>query len=133
VTSIGVVAFLGCTGLSGVTLPSSVASIGNGAFQDCSNLAGAYFQGNAPSSFGTAVFGGAAAGFTIYYPSGATGWTTPTWEGYPAQPCNSVLGLARGPGTVARLSQICAQRIGFLGKSTRHPPQVGHTSGTRSL
>lgn len=34
---------------------------------------------------------------------------------------------------LARLSQICAQRIGFLGKSTRHPPQVGHTSGTRSL
>ena len=31
-------AFLGCSGLTSVTIPNSVTSIGNGAFADCSGL-----------------------------------------------------------------------------------------------
>jgi subtilisin-like proprotein convertase family protein len=32
------------------------------------------------------VFDSADANFSIYYPATATGWTTPTWRGYPSQP-----------------------------------------------
>ncbi len=89
VTSIGPEAFRACSVLTSVTIPSSVTSIGNNAFYSCSALMSAYFQGNAPASFGTGVFDGAAAGFTIYYPSIATGFNTPTWNGYHALPYQS--------------------------------------------
>ena len=38
VTSIGEIAFRGCTGLTSIEIPNSVTSIGNGAFQNCSSL-----------------------------------------------------------------------------------------------
>ncbi|WP_405356420.1 leucine-rich repeat protein [Ruminococcus sp.] len=38
VTSIGNIAFFGCTGLESVTIPDSVTSIGNGAFFGCTEL-----------------------------------------------------------------------------------------------
>jgi hypothetical protein len=44
------------------------------------------FAGNAPASFGTSVFSFTAPSFTIYYSPGASGFTTPTWQGYPALP-----------------------------------------------
>jgi len=66
-----------------VTIPGSVISIGDNAFYICSGLTNAVFIGNAPT-MGTSVFSGAARGFTIYYYYGATGFTSPTWDGYPA-------------------------------------------------
>jgi hypothetical protein len=89
VTSIGGEAFRGCSGLASVTIPSSVTSIGDDAFYGCSALTSAYFQGNAPASFGNGVFDNDAAGFTVYYPAAATGFTTPTWNGYHAVPNSS--------------------------------------------
>ena len=37
-TSIGEEAFIGCTGLTSVTIPEGVTSIGKNAFGDCSAL-----------------------------------------------------------------------------------------------
>jgi hypothetical protein len=84
-TVIGPYAFYYCNKLTNVTIPSSVTNIGNSAFRYSALLSGATFQGNAPSTFGTNVFDNAAAGFTVSYYSGSTGFTSPTWQGYPSQ------------------------------------------------
>ena len=107
VTSIGDGAFEFCTKLTSITIPNSVTSIGVMVFLGCSNMTSAYFQGNSPSSFGADAFGLTASSFTIYYPATATGWTTPTENGYRARPYNytpsqqlPVLSLARSLGAV---------------------------------
>jgi hypothetical protein len=81
-TSIGNSAFSGCTGLTSVTIPSSVTSIGEYAFSGCLNISEAIFEGNAPS-LGSNVFNNVAGTFKIYYYNGKTGFSTPTWYGYP--------------------------------------------------
>ena len=45
VTSIGNWAFDGCTGLTSITIPSSVTSIGKFAFEGCENLANVKYTG----------------------------------------------------------------------------------------
>jgi hypothetical protein len=49
-------------------------------------LTKAYFSGNAPS-LGINVFKYCASNFSICYTAGATGFTTPLWNGYPAAVC----------------------------------------------
>ena len=88
VTSIGERAFSSCSGLTRVTIPASVTSIGERAFSYCSGLTNVTFLGSAPtfgsSVFGSAVFSNTASGFTVYYYSQSTGFTSPIWRGYPA-------------------------------------------------
>ena len=84
VLTIGEGAFYGCSSLTGITLGSGVASIGKWAFDYCQSLAGTFFKGAAPT-MGADVFASTASGFTVYYVNGATGFTSPTWDGYPAQ------------------------------------------------
>lgn len=76
-------AFTGCKTLNTVTIGTGIKNIDNGAFYNTSNLSSLYFRGNAPSAtdkmIGSKSF---ADGFMIYYPEGASGWTTPTWNGY---------------------------------------------------
>ena len=81
VTSIGQNAFA-VSGLTSITIPSSVTSLGNSSFFGCNSLISAYFEGNAPGSE-FAIFSNVHHSFKIYYHSGATGWTLPTWNGYP--------------------------------------------------
>ena len=81
VITISPYAFTGCTNLTSITFPDSVASIGNNAFLNCTNLYTTHFLGNAPTlSYG--VFFNHKIGFTVYYITGATGFTLPTWNGY---------------------------------------------------
>lgn len=104
-TSIGTIAFIFCAGLTNITIPNSVTSIGDGAFEGCTSLTRAYFQGNAPSFFSSSeVFGGVASGFTIYYPFTASGWSTPYWNGYPAQPYTDEKVFIAGSGNTSLLS-----------------------------
>ena len=82
VTSIASSAFGNCTGLTSVAIPSSVTSIGSFAFYCCTALTNTTFLGNAPN-IAQGVFDNTASGFTIYYFNGASGFTSPTWMGYP--------------------------------------------------
>jgi hypothetical protein len=83
VTSIGVAAFVYCSGLTSVNIPSSVTNIGFIAFAGCTSLTAAYFYGNAPT-MGGQVFAqqGMDEIITVYYTVEATGFTNP-WYGYP--------------------------------------------------
>ena len=80
VTSIGGGAFAGCSSLTSLTIPDSVTSIGDYAFSACSKLRVVQFFGDAPS-MGEEVFDFAGPDFTIYYLG--SGFTSPTWYGYP--------------------------------------------------
>lgn len=83
VTSIGIWAFSGCKSLTNVEIPDSVTSIGHQAFQGCTNLERTIFRGSAPS-ISSLVFANTAPDFAVFYFDGADGFTSPTWEGYPA-------------------------------------------------
>jgi hypothetical protein len=85
VTLIGEFAFAACGRLEQVFIGRGVEFIGNKAFINCTWLEEAIFLGNAPlaEDFGDEVFESAAADFSIYYFFINTGFTTPTWEGYP--------------------------------------------------
>jgi len=81
VTSIEEYAFQDCSSLTSVTLPSSLISIGGMAFAACTSLTGLYFQGNAPSTDWTVFlwYDDAGGGHylpnaTVYYLRGTTGW-----------------------------------------------------------
>lgn len=82
ITSIGEGAFDRCESLRSIRIPAGVDNIKNNAFAYCKSLELAIFTGNAPTSFGTDVFKDVSENFKILYPSGSTGFTTPTWQGY---------------------------------------------------
>ena len=59
VTSIGICAFYGCSGLTGpLTIPNSVTSIGSNAFYNCSGLTGSLIIPNSVTSIGSYAFWG---------------------------------------------------------------------------
>ena len=71
VTSIGESAFRGCSGLTSLTIPSSVTSIGWGAFCGCSGLTSIYVYTEKLPNMGSDVFAGCdAKKCTVYVPKG---------------------------------------------------------------
>ncbi len=102
VTSIGSGSFFGCRLLTDVTIPASVGSIGSQAFGNCILLESAFFAGNSPT-ISPNVFQGAAPDFTVYYVAGSSGFTSPTWEGYPSTelPSDPAIFVAPLSATVA--------------------------------
>ena len=73
--------FAGCSILSSITIPASVTTLGNNAFNGCLSLASVYFQGSAPV-VGSSVFL-SDDNATAYYLPGTTGWGS-TFAGVPA-------------------------------------------------
>ncbi|MBT8044673.1 MAG: leucine-rich repeat domain-containing protein, partial [Verrucomicrobiae bacterium] len=71
-------------GLGSVTIPKYVTSIGDSAFELSPFLTTTYFAGNAPADFGDNVFDNVPSNHVIKYRNDATGFTSPTWNGYPA-------------------------------------------------
>ena len=57
VTSIGVDAFYGCTGLTSISIPNSVTSIKDGAFENCTDLTSITIPNSVTSIGGNAFFG----------------------------------------------------------------------------
>ncbi|MBN2234419.1 MAG: leucine-rich repeat protein, partial [Opitutales bacterium] len=80
--------FAGCSGLTSVTIPGGVTSLPDYAFGGCSALESVTFLGNAPT-MGDFVFGyggyNQPVGLKLYYIAGASGFTTPTWYGFPCE------------------------------------------------
>ena len=100
VVSINDWAFEYCASLTSITIPNSVTSIGSYAFSRCTDLTNAKFMGNAPS-MGTSVFNYNGNGFTVYYLNSQTGFTSPTWNGYPTYMSASLSGLTLSMGTLS--------------------------------
>jgi PKD repeat protein len=98
VTSIDMYAFQGCTVLTSMTIPDSVTSIGRYAFRDCTNLTSMRFMGNAPEVNSNWAYG--LTDLVAYYQPGATGFTTPTWEGVPCYPILPVFSFMPEDATV---------------------------------
>jgi hypothetical protein len=80
---IGNRAFAHCSQLLGLSFPAQLVGCGDEAFADCERLSFARFQGDAPK-LGPSVFAGVADAFAVSYRSDSQGFSTPTWEGYPA-------------------------------------------------
>lgn len=86
VMSIGDYAFFSCDSLVSVTIGGNVSTIGSDAFAYSTALVSLNFLGNAPATDPSAFSGSNDSGYldaTIYYMSGATGWTSP-FQGLPA-------------------------------------------------
>jgi hypothetical protein len=81
VTSIGYGAFYECLNLTSVTISGSVTNLGDEAFYECTRLTSVSFKGNAPS-VGLSVFSN-DNNATVYYLAGTTGWSS-TFAGRPA-------------------------------------------------
>ena len=71
VTSIGNKAFYGCSGLTSLTIPSSVTSIGNKAFYGCSGLTSLTIPSSV-TSIGNKAFHGCCGLTSLVIPSGVT-------------------------------------------------------------
>ena len=71
VTSIGGYAFYGCSGLTSVTIPSSVTSIGNSAFQYCSGLTSVTIPSSV-TSIRSDAFRGCSSLTSVAIPEGVT-------------------------------------------------------------
>jgi len=71
VTEIGSYAFEDCSGLTSLTIPSSVTSIDDNAFSGCSGLTSIYVYPEKVPILGTGVFSGCdAKNCTVYVPTG---------------------------------------------------------------
>ena len=85
VKTISVGAFQKCSELTKVTFSSTVTAIDNNAFASCSKLTNAYFKGNTPTTFGSGVFSGNSEFFIKYNGTNST-WKTQVsdykWKGY---------------------------------------------------
>jgi hypothetical protein len=81
VTTIGMGAFCGAYNLTSVTIPASVISVGDNAFFAANSLTSVNFLGDAPENVGGAAF--VAAGARAYITSGASGFGNPgsIWNG----------------------------------------------------
>src|SRR5574344_1616740 len=71
-TAIGDAAFCKCSGLTSVTIPASVTSISGSAFYYCSKLSTVYLEPTTPPSLGTDIFAYCKSDIKFYINDGTT-------------------------------------------------------------
>lgn len=74
--------FISNTSVKEIIIPQSVERLDATAFKNASSLEKVYFEGNIPEGFDIQEAHGEVKTFTIYYHEGATGFTSPEWNGY---------------------------------------------------
>jgi hypothetical protein len=77
--------------LTTFVVPDTVTRIGDGAFLGCTVLDSVVFAGDAPGEFGLLPFVYGPRDLVIYYFSGSSGFTSPTWNDYTAVEIDSSL------------------------------------------
>lgn len=90
ISSIEAGVFWRCTDLQEIVIPASIEKIASNAFAFCDQLISIQFEGNAPdglrlSDLTDDVYVSYHPAFTVYYREGAEGFTSPEWNGYPAE------------------------------------------------
>ena len=84
-TFIGSDAFNGCSGLTSITIPNSVTSIGGSAFANCGNLENVYCYAEKIPYLGYYIFKDSYIEYaTLHVPSSAISYyqTTEPWSGF---------------------------------------------------
>lgn len=94
VTSIGEYAFLGCSGLTSITISNSVTSIGNAAFYNCISLTSVTI-GNAVTTIGRSAFLECSSLTSITIPASVT-----TIGSYAFRGCSSMKSVTIGNGVL---------------------------------
>ena len=77
--------FYGCSGLTSVTIPDGVKSIGQYAFDGCSKLQ-TLVIGNSVKSIGYMAFSSCTGLTAVYYTGDIAGWCGITFNSYDANP-----------------------------------------------
>ena len=75
-------AFAFCPNLTEIIVPESVTKLDDGIFAYCQNLKSLKFEGNAPDLSETSLINTYC---TVYFHDGADGFTSPEWNGCPAE------------------------------------------------
>lgn len=99
VATIGYGAFYNCTALTSVVIGSGVTDIGESAFEGCQNLSSLTFRSSSPF-IASDWIADHNPGLVINYYSGASGFTTPTWEGVQTEMVGSPMAAPQGMAVV---------------------------------
>jgi hypothetical protein len=95
-------AFYGCSGLTSVTIPNSVTSIGWAAFYNCSGLTSITIP-NSVTSIGNNAFSGCSGLTTVFYGgTDSTAWSAISIDSFGNTPLTSAIRYcysATNPGT----------------------------------
>lgn len=71
--------------LTEIVIPASVETVYESFVEVCASIQSVKFQGNAPTFVNEEFYQKENLNYTVYYHEGATGFTTPEWNGYPAK------------------------------------------------
>lgn len=134
ITTMGSHAFTDCYGLKEIVIPASVTTINDWAFGGCV-LTSVEFLGNAPANFAEGALGDHHSNFTIFYHIGTTGWTSPTWNGYNAVCCDSVItdystlddNNRNAQGIYFKLNRL--SKTAVVGDGSKQQNSCGYTGG----
>lgn len=96
---IGADTFHGCESLKEIDIQEGVTVLSFNAFSDCPALDAVYFYGSAPTVSEKPSSNSETKRPTFYYLESASGWTEPTYEGFPT----AVFSMEHEPNSIIRM------------------------------